>query len=457
MSTLLVLSLLLSLTHCGVINVNDFGPIPNVDTVEVAYNNSAAFQRALNALKVSSVNDTLLFPSNFTYYMYPVSVIGMKNKTIIIDSLIYACNDIESWPHSDNTSNSNGKYYNLFEFQNVSNLNFRGNGRIDGQGYKWWSLFLVNDIVYKRPHLFEIYYASNITIKDIELSNSPNFHFHLMSQYELLVENVTVWTNTTQQQQLLIDHNLWNFEENIPMFPFNTDGIDVGGRNIIVRNCSIHNYDDSVCLKPSKIKQDGFCTENVLVENILQVGGAGMSVGSVPPSIYTNCVQNVIFRNIIFQSPLKAIYIKTNSGNQGDGRIKNITYENIIMYQDEDLFPQHAFLWPIYIGPQQQKEPNGGGDGCFIEFIRCPTQPRVNLTDIYLTNITAVNSIFTNPAVLNCNYTNPCTGFKFNNVKFINVSYDPWDELYVCKNVYGEFNQCHPKPICFQNVTNSKS
>lgn len=186
---------------------------------------------------------------------------------------------------------------------------------------------------------------------------------------------------------------------------------------------------------------------------MVQIGGAGMSVGSVPPHPDTNCVQNVIFRNIIFQSPLKAIYVKTNSGNEGDGRIKNITYENIVMYQDEALFPEHAFLWPIYIGPQQQKEPNGGGDGCFVEFIRCPTQPRVNLTDIYLTNVTAVNSIFTNPAVLNCNYTNPCTGFKFNNVKFTNVTYDPWDKLYVCKNVYGEFNECDPKPICFENVT----
>ena len=234
-----------------------------------------------------------------------------------------------------------------------------------------------------------------------------------------------------------------------------TDGIDVGGRNIIVRNCTIHNYDDSVCLKPSHLKTWG-CTDNVLVEDCLQVGGAGMSVGSVPPNEDTNCIQNVVFRNIVFQSPLKAIYIKTNSGDNGDGRIYNITYENIYMYQDPELFPEHAFLWPIYIGPQQQKEPNGGGDGCFIEFIRCPTQPRVNLTTVFLRNVTAVNSVLTNPAVLNCNYTNPCTDFVFNDVKFINVSYAPWDELYVCKNVYGEFNGCDPKPICFENVTDNK-
>ena len=265
----------------------------------------------------------------------------------------------------------------------------------------------------------------------------------------LLVENVSGWANTTLQYQLLIDHNQWDLELNVPMFPFNTDGIDVAGRNIIVRNCTVHNYDDSVCLKPSHLKTWG-CTENVLVEDILQIGGAGMSVGSVPPGINTNCIQHAVFRNIIFQSPLKAIYVKTNSGTHGDGRIYNITYENMVMYQDKDLVPKHAFLWPIYIGPQQQKEPDGRGDGCFVNFIRCPTQPRVNLTDIYLRNVTAVNSIFTNPAVLNCNHTNPCTGFVFENVHFED-SYWPWDELYLCRNVYGDFDDCHPKPLCIEN------
>eukprot|EP01084_Bolivina_argentea_P270525 460019_1 len=443
---------LLTNVHSTVINVNDYGAIPTINTVDSAFNNSAAFTTAFNALASNPNATTLIFPASYTYYMYPIQITALKNKTIIIDSLIYANDDIESYPHSPNTSTSHGKYYNLFEFNNISNINFTGYGKIDGQGYKWWSLFLINDIPYERPKLFETNYAINIIIQNIELSNSPSFHLHLIESTNLLVENVTVWANTTQQQQLLIDNNKWDFKQNIPMFPFNTDGIDVTGKDIIVRNCSVHNYDDRVCVKPCQLKRWG-CTTNVLVENTIQIGGAGMSVGSLSPSDGINCIENVVFRNIIFESPLKAIYIKTNSGNEGTGRIYNITYENIYMYQNPDLFPQHAFLWPIYIGPQQQKEPNGDGDGCFIDFIRCPTQPRVNLTNIYLTNVTAVNSIFTNPAVLNCNYTNPCTEFIFNDVKFLNSTiYDPWDELYLCRNVYGEFNQCEPKPIC-RNIT----
>ena len=66
-------------------------------------------------------------------------------------------------------------------------------------------------------------------------------------------------------------------------------------------------------------------------------------------------------------------------------------------------------LWPIYIGPQQQKEPDGSGDGCFLNWYDCPTQPRVTISDIKLINITSEDDSLTNIGVLRCNVTNPCT------------------------------------------------
>jgi len=54
-----------------------------------------------------------------------------------------------------------------------------------------------------------------------------------------------------------------------------------------------------------------------------------MAIGSVPPTKYTNCIRNITFRNINFTNPIKAIYIKTNPGTEGDGIIENILYENI--------------------------------------------------------------------------------------------------------------------------------
>jgi hypothetical protein len=40
-------------------------------------------------------------------------------------------------------------------------------------------------------------------------------------------------------------------------------------------------------------------------------------------------VRDVTFRNINFTTPIKAVYVKTNPGESGDGIIENILYENL--------------------------------------------------------------------------------------------------------------------------------
>jgi len=71
----------------------------------------------------------------------------------------------------------------------------------------------------------------------------------------------------------------------------------------------------------------------------------GMTLGSVPPSYYHQCMRNITFRNIEMDYPIKGIYIKPNPGNGGDGIIENILYENVHM--------NTPIWWAIWIGPQQ--------------------------------------------------------------------------------------------------------
>ena len=88
----------------------------------------------------------------------------------------------------------------------------------------------------------------------------------------------------------------------------------------------------------------------------------GMSIGSVPPDDNVNCIRNVVFNRITFKAPLKAIYIKTNPGNSGSGIIDSITYQNI---------QAHGSVWyPIWIGPQQERQP-GWGHKYDIQTHRC--------------------------------------------------------------------------------------
>ena len=87
----------------------------------------------------------------------------------------------------------------------------------------------------------------------------------------------------------------------------------------------------------------------MLIRNAHVTFGVGMTIGSVPPNNKHNCVRNITFENISFDKPIKGIYIKTNPGDSGDGEIDNIVYRNITM--------DTALWYPIWIGPQQQKQP----------------------------------------------------------------------------------------------------
>lgn len=133
-----------------------------------------------------------------------------------------------------------------------------------------------------------------------------------------------------------------------PTMPLNTDGIDPYGSNVLIENVNITNYDDAVAVKPShnnnKVARGG-CSQNILVRNANVNFGVGMTIGSVPPSDNYACVRNVTFQKVNFEYPLKAIYVKTNPGDHGNGEITNILYEDIKIH-----FP---VWWNIYIGPQQ--------------------------------------------------------------------------------------------------------
>ena len=136
----------------------------------------------------------------------------------------------------------------------------------------------------------------------------------------------------------------------IPTFPLNTDGIDPTATDVLIENVTITNFDDAVAVKPGqKDNKISKCAENMLVRNLTVNYGIGLTIGSVPPSDNYHCVRNITFSNIVFNHPIKAIYVKTNPGGTtsmlpgSGGEITNIVYENIEIH-----FP---IWWNIYIGP----------------------------------------------------------------------------------------------------------
>lgn len=241
----------------------------------------------------------------------------------------------------------------------------------------------------------------------------------------------------------------------VPMiWALNTDGIDISGINIVVSNCSVTNFDDSVCTKPISNGDSLYgsnCTSNFTITDVEITWGVGVSMGSVPPDVGGNCISNVYSSNVVFNNPLKAIYIKPNPmkvGQPATGIISNILYENVTI--------NSPVWWTIWVGTQQQQQPGSSGTGCSFLYplfnSSCPTDPQVTVENITLRNIQVYNPVLSS-GVLLMNSSNPGTQFTWDNVYFHNISSFPEaNGSYLCESVQGiATGNTYPVPPCFQN------
>ena len=146
-------------------------------------------------------------------------------------------------------------------------------------------------------------------------------------------------------------------------------------------------------------------------------------------------------QNSVLKNPIKAIYVKPNPGDDGDGIIDNISYINITA--------EGTLWWPIYVGLQQQHQPHNAGTGCSFFYplpgTKCPTQPHIPVTNLKLKDITMTKSLLS-PGLLRCNASGPCTGWTFDNVHISSLTNFPVSDGYQVENVYGVATNSNPMP-----------
>jgi hypothetical protein len=138
----------------------------------------------------------------------------------------------------------------------------------------------------------------------------------------------------------------------------------------------------------------------------------------------------------------QAIYIKSNPGTLGKGIIRNIVYRNITALRP---------VWePVWIGPQQEQQPDQPSMGCSFFYPlnpTCPTNPQVTIENITLENIYMSQALL-NPGVLLANASNPFKGFRWNNVTITgsNVISPQW----ICQNADASnvFDNVTPPVVC---------
>jgi len=417
-----ILSLSLIFTSClaRIIYIHDYtNAIHGESTIADALQNGKAVSRAI--LDAGPDDTVLLESSEVLYYIPDQYWEGIQNMTFRLDGKVVLHDDYSAWPMI-----SENEYASAFDFRNSQQIRITGSGKLDGQGFAWWSAFKKGQVVRRRPTMLLLTNSTNVQVDQLKLLNGPRFHIYADNVTYMEVHDIEIFVR-------------W---DKTKTFPYNTDGIDASGTDIHIYNNKITNYDDAIAIKPMKDS----CTERVLVEKNHIIYGAGISIGSVPSS-HHHCVKNVTFQHIYAKSPMKLIYIKTEGPDQATtpvAMISDIIYKNITA--------DGPWAWPIYIGPQQQKEPDGDGPGVWPD-----TNPYVNIRnitiqDVRITNINAAE----HAGVLRCNHSNPCENIVFDNVqmKGTNLRYLCDDE----NSIYGNYINTNPSPKnCIQKVEGKKT
>ena len=250
----------------------------------------------------------------------------------------------------------------------------RGDLALVGQSVTWWDLANTakNDgKTQNNPRLIQSNGVNNVTVYDLSLTNSPNFHLVFNGGTGLTV---------------------WGLRIKTPANARNTDGIDPSGTDVTINNSYIQDGDDGVA-----VKAGSFAAQNMTIENSHFYGTHGISIGSE-----TNAgVSNILFKNDTL-SGTDSSGIRSTSDNgmriksysSVGGLVSTVTYEGICMTGVKDLLD----LDPFY----------SSGNGSHIP----------DYTNIVVDGAKAVSSVSGATSVLDGYSSSTLLGLTLENVSF---------------------------------------
>lgn len=403
---------------------HDAGAVAGDASDAVAWKNGRALNKTLASLVPG---DVLVIPAKTFYVMGGITASGLRSVTLRVDGVLALSTNLKAWPTSDGKRVMD--FLTLNDPENVT-MTSAGGGSFDGRGRSWWGPPGIGYLerVENRPKLLKVNRARNCLFEKLLLKDSPYWTM------EVSGDTVEIRYMTIDARRLRDDgHSL------IDLTAFNTDGIDVMGRNFWVHDCSIWNQDDCIAIK------DG--SENMLFER-LNASGLGLTIGSIGGSVN----RNITVRDCYMHRTFKGIYMKFRDGHS-PGLIADVLYENIVMDEPEQV--------PIWIGPAQQSDSRQfwAGHPCSILWPEVPGATcRVPASGLYrnitLRNIT-INNPKQSPGLIYGNVTNPMQNVVFDNVRVTNPGSKPWGKnYYKCEGVQGiAMGDTWPVPPCFKDQT----
>jgi polygalacturonase len=280
----------------GVYLVTSYGAAGNGVTT-----NTTAIQDAINAASTAGGGTVEIPAASGTYLSGPLT---LKSK---INLQVDSGAELQMLPYTNWSGTTT-----FIDGSSISNVEISGHGTIDGQGAAWWAAYNANGI--SRPDFIEFSGSENIAIVDVTLQNPPIFHLMLKgSNGNITIQGITINTPGTSP---------------------NTDGMDLGSTNILVRDCNISDGDDDI-----EIGGSDNTMAYLMVTNCTFGTGHGVSIGS---DIGAG-VSNLTVINCTFSGTDYGIRMK--SDNDRGGVVQNCNYYNLGM---TNIVDAAIAIWSYY-------------------------------------------------------------------------------------------------------------
>ncbi|WOL03971.1 polygalacturonase [Canna indica] len=240
---------------------------------------------------------TILIPSEFKFLIRPITLKGpcMPHLVLQIDGTLVAPLSV-----------AKSKLLQWVNIKWIHDFTIQGSGTVDGQGFALWNVSEIHHLEKEtkddssvRPTVIRFYKCYNVTIRGIQIINSPQCHLKFDNSLGVKVKNITI-----------------SSPEDSP----NTDGIHLQNtRDVEIKHSDIGCGDDCVSIQTG-------CS-NVHIHHIRCNPGHGISVGGLGKGNSLACVSNISVDNIIVQNALSGVRIKTWQG--GVGSVKNVSFSNV--------------------------------------------------------------------------------------------------------------------------------
>ncbi|KZO91806.1 glycoside hydrolase family 28 protein [Calocera viscosa TUFC12733] len=272
----------------------------------------------------SCASRSVIFAPNTTYNILTPLVVNDSDITISILGNLSLPTNVTAIQAAVNASASGFWFY--FSGTNVTLLGSEAEewGWINSWGQQWWDAG--NQIA--RPHLLG-FAVTNGLVANLKFYQPIAWCVSLAAALNVLVKNTVIDARSTGS------------------FPFNTDGFDATGSNLLIEDSVILNGDDALAIGQGSIGSKNITFRRAYVG----YQSHGASIGSLgkDPSQPAN-VSDVLVENVFFENTLYGARFKSWEG--GTGLARNVTYRNIGLQN---------VTFPLYITQSYVDQNDPGG------------------------------------------------------------------------------------------------